>query len=712
MSREARGAATESAKSSSRLDILISEYQACRDDDRATNSIIVALWGVATTVIGLLVAGITQTCDFNTNRTSCVQAPSYLLAAAPLLPIMVFAYAQAQSSIGTLRWYYMRGLEDEIRQYARAPFAAFGTVPLVSSLGIQNELVTLRRGWSPYRLLINFVILAVIALTGGLIVYIGAHLETGYRIGMILVYGPVTLLLIGDMLGSTMGGRNLFVKTAQSFTENKDDLPKIPARSERTERHLLSYILVPRPEDIVKRLIAPAVFAVTAWSIGTLDNWRQFLLLWFIFEYLIYNARYQWNDTRGIDEDQIHAERSSRKRLPVGLEGQDTLRNVKISLAIAIARLLTAVLIGIYTGLLVQISVLIVVVFGVAVAYEILRSATRHHAQSQLVDYKASAPISPGGHAAKSTSNFHWQIYCIWIVVGVGYAIRAGVGFISAHAPLTSSITDAGLAFFLAFGVTFVLLTWVLEATSYCQTANYNEEKENWTWYKVNALDNRPHIAELIHYADLTPKPVLSAPPGLFPPEPIKEGGAYGGSKKILTEPLLKRTAPKLTPWNVALLAGAEFGTITGISLAMLHKNSAPIYVVAAGISLGAAIAIAVDYQAGRRIIWAIAAALALSVLPIIGASRFPLALVASFPWIAIVALYIMFRQSSYTDLKKFTIPAMIDQLRNLLIGVSVITLKAIVGSETWQRLQEPSRNQQPETIKGKGDTGPGHDNA
>ena len=56
----------------------------------------------------------------------------------------------------------------------------------------------------------------------------------------------------------------------------------------------------------------------------------------------------------------------------------------------------------------------------------------------------------------------------IWLVVGLGYVVRGGLGLSTAGLAWDSLAMVAGLACACLFGIMFVLLTWALEATSYC----------------------------------------------------------------------------------------------------------------------------------------------------------------------------------------------------------------------------------------------------
>jgi 4-hydroxybenzoate polyprenyltransferase len=209
-------------------------------------------------------------------------------------------------------------------------------------------------------------------------------------------------------------------------------------------RTLAAYLAFPRPEAWAKALIAPACFVLAAASTGRLGDWKRFLVLWLVLEFLIYAARYEWNDIRGIDADLRHAERTARSRLPVGTTAGARRRSIRLSALTAAARILTALLIGAVAGLTPQVLVLAVAVFVVAAAYEFLR-------------------VPRPGPASRA------RVIAVWLVVGLGYVIRGGLGLSTAGLAVGSLAMVAGLVCVGSFGIMFVLLTWVLEATSYCR---------------------------------------------------------------------------------------------------------------------------------------------------------------------------------------------------------------------------------------------------
>ena len=292
------------------------------------------------------------------------------------------------------------------------------------------------------------------------------------------------------------------------------------------EGSLLLYLIFPRPEDWIKWLIAPGVFLAVAWSFGDLGRWRTFVELWLILEYFIYEARYQWNDARGIDEDPLHSESRARHRLPVGPVDR-TRRNVLISLAVAIGRLALALIIGAALGLLGPVLFLMILVLSIAIVYERLRSL----------------PL-PSTRARPTPS-----VVAIWGVVGLGYGVRAGLGLVTGGLSLTDSLTWIGIVSFIFLGIMFVLLTWVLEAASCC----YRQESDGAWRVKPKAV-LKPHLMALLHFVP------VNVNNKFLDTYDYKEDGS--------TLRILRERGQVLAPWNLALAVSAGLGGALGIGLA------------------------------------------------------------------------------------------------------------------------------------------------
>lgn len=635
---------------SGRLQILLDDYSQGREDERNWLTVLATLIAVMFTLVGLLVAAVTQTCRFNTSR-SCTNVPDYLVGAAPLLPAAVLAYMELLGTVATFRNFYLRVVEKNIWQYAGAPLQTISPVMPASYVDMMTELTSLRRGRLQYRI-ITFLLVSIITVVfGGFTIYIGLHVHPITQVLMTVIYLPMVLFMASELYSEGRGGRSMFYRTAQRYVANPyslQDLTLESSHGSQNERSLLSYLLMPRVAEWVKWVITPGAFVVTAWATGAFRNWHQFILVWLILEYLIYEARYQWNDIRGIREDADHPESTARLRLP---GGPNTRRNILASCLIGVLRLTLAVCIAAVAHLLPAVTLLIGLVFGVAICYEALRAAS----------------TSP--HLSSRPTLRSATICAIWITVGLGYAIRSGTGFWLGGLRLLSLTAISGMLYFFALGIMFVLLTWVLEAASYCST-----DGEDYL-FPGPGLTAKPHIAILLRWTDWK----------------VRDGtGHISGA----VEPVLKNKPGKhYAPWNVALLLAAGLGAVAGTGL-VRSGPALTVYGPVVAISLfGALLLIMSERFTARLAVTAFTARLAVTAviaIALVGIT-FPvvhgaLAIIPAIPWIVVAADYAFFRDSSYQNLMDFG-PNLFSAIRKAISMLALLALRLVVGSQTLQAI-------------------------
>jgi hypothetical protein len=362
----------------------------------------------------------------------------------------------------------------------------------------------------------------------------------------------------------------------------------VPARAERPGRGLTAYLVHPRPDAWAKALLAPACFVVGAIGAGGFAGWPRFVILWLVFELLIYPARYQWNDVRGIDADQCHPEGVARSRLPVGTTAQARRRSVRLSAAAAALRILAAALIGI-----------------VAACYEYLRA---------LPARRSRAPAGA-------------QAVAVWLAVGLGYLVRGGLGLAGAGLAWDNMAMVAGLVCVASFGIMFVLLTWALEAASYCEAGADG-------WHPRPDLSGKPHLALLLRHLR-------------WPIQGARAGPVTGGS--CADEPVLRPGARMTAPWNLALVGAGAYGTVEGLALARPATDGLGCY-LALGVA-GLAGAGLLARCRGQRSRWVVTAGW----VPVLVAAALParpaLPVLPGLPWLVIGGVYTAFCGWSYRDL-------------------------------------------------------------
>jgi hypothetical protein len=634
---------------SARLQILLEDYAQCRDDERTWVIALASLIAVAFTLVGLLAAAVTQTCRFSTSR-SCTNVPDYVVGAAPLLPVALIGFLQSLGIIATIRNYYMRALEEEIRRYAGGPLKAISPVTGASYIDIIAEFVSMRRGNWAYRVLMNLIVVIVLITFGGFACYIAVHMDPRTQAMMTVIYLPIVLLLAYENYLGGIGGRTMFSTIAQRYLAHRYSdgyalhglVTDAPGDS-RAERPLLSYLLLPRVAEWVKWAIAPGAFIVTAWTTGDLRNWHRFILVWLILEFLIYEARYQWNDIRGVGEDPKHALSTARMRLPVQHNVQ---RNIIVSCVTGLARLAIALWIAEAAHLLTAVMLLIGLVFGTAIIYETLRTAP-----------ESMDPLP------RPTA----RSYAIWITVGIGYAIRSGTGIWLGGYPVLSLTAISGMAYFAAFGIMLVLLVWVLDAAS-----SYTTDGSELLFAEPEST-RKVHVSSLLRWAGWTVQVGMGDLQGaVIPVLKVKQGKLYA-------------------PWNVAMLLSAGLAAIVGARLTRSEPLSEYGPIIA--VSIIGALSLVMLHNFAARLAVTTTAAIALIGVAF-SSARGPLAIVSAVPWVAVAAGYAFFRESTYQELMGF-VPSLASGLRTMFRTLPVVALRLVIGRQAWYSagFTEPSGN-------------------
>jgi hypothetical protein len=485
---------------SPRFDALLADYIQAREDERSFSVSQGTLYTIALAVLSFLVAILTQLCGGpDTLDTSC--PPDGVLAGLPLLPSALLSLALVSGRHSIIRSFYLRLLEREIRASitTAGESGTFSTqsaalmppqaaqdpepLPILAASELQVVEATLSRGRRVSRLLLALSGFVIVSSFLAITVAIALKVSLPWVLAMTLVYGTWAFIGIRAFIESTLSGRELYHSTAKEARLRiaRDRLDSGSDSKRKTQnRSLMRYVLWPRPDDVVKYIHFPAGVLAAVLSGRTsmeqltgISLWSV-VAYWLALEYFAYYARYQWNDVVGVHSDHDHPQRRSKQRLPIG-DGSPTAikRSVAVSLATAAVRmyllvlLLTIPSLSLWPGL--GFSALLV--FLAALPYERLRS------------------IKPKTATGKRAAS--WAIF--WLV-GAGYAIRGGSGYISlslvqppisqrpgAAVPATGFVSGLQrlsdvivesdvlwfVAFMWVFGSAFVLLVWILEASSY-----------------------------------------------------------------------------------------------------------------------------------------------------------------------------------------------------------------------------------------------------
>ena len=649
-----------------RLAILLNDYQMARDDERTFTNVQAAFFGLAVALLAGLATVLTNACQFQPAKVMAARAahqvpecnalPNIMLALTPLVPLAVVGFMQLHGAVATVRSYYLRAIEEELRDYAGSQLKAIPAMPPASYVEFTTILTSLRRGGRGYRAITALVVIATAASFGGFVIYISNALPAPYPVIMITIYGAIALLIVEENLRVTVGGRNFIVSllSRQAYYAQRGEWPNLPRPllpSPPRERTLISYLLLPRPEDWVKWLFFPIAFTLAVLTVARVDEAQlgEAIIFFVVLEYLLYEARYQWNDIRGFPSDQHHPFRSERRRLP----GPEQLIKIHVAWSgVFIALRLIAVLFlaVLLPSLHQEVLVAFVLVFFPAVLYELLRSARRENsnpdASGRTNDVQDPFPLSANTIA-------------IWGIVGIGYAVRGllGLYFGLNHMLPLATILLSGLMLW-SFGVMVVTLTWALEAMAYCQTAGAQLRY-------MPYLHRKSHLGALLRYVDER-RPVL----GQDIDRPT------GGVERVLAS-----RGRVLAPWNLALWLSASSAAALGAVLSYQLAPPLSAIVVFAGIGLFGGLLLAGCGNTLQR--WSLTVVGALVIFALAKYGGAPLPFLAFIPWTLCAGFYCGFRQVSYADLK-----AGLKPIVDFAAAVGVLLTRLAVGTSTWESIR------------------------
>jgi hypothetical protein len=370
------------------------------------------------------------------------------------------------------------------------------------------------------------------------------------------------------------------------------------------ERSLRSYLLLPRPGDLVKAGIFPCAFVLGVLADGGTSG-REVLraaVIWFALELLIYQARYQWNDIRGFEADQRHPDRAARGRLPgPASRGREHKRASALAALTRLALVAILALALSSLDLVVPLLVLAVAVFGLAALYEALRTGVTGRSD------RVPPPVTAG-------------ILAIWLVIGAGYAIRALAGFAAAVDLFASPwLPLAALLAAWAFGIAFVTSRWALEALAYA----CRDESGGVSW-QVEPGQAREHSLALIRW---------------LPARPKADSGVGKGSLNDWRA--LNESVSLLAPWNIAAVVAATAAAATGRLLAgPADFPEVAVLAVAGGLC-------AATILSGQRLRWRglpTGAAVLAALAALTGSPR---PVLVSLPWLAVLGAHLFFTAQS-----------------------------------------------------------------
>ncbi|MFN2581770.1 MAG: hypothetical protein ABR498_03405 [Candidatus Dormibacteria bacterium] len=543
------------------LRTLDTDYVALRADQQTYNTVIAALFSLAVVLFGPLGYWLATSCDFT--HLLCDKpgntVPPELLAVVPIGPLGIIGFYAVLSNVNLMRSYYTRMVEAELQRVADAPEVSFrggAAMKLPSFAHLTESLVSQRRGLVHYRLL-NLVSVASLGVlfTGTTVLCVLFTRPVDLQVLAAAFYASAIVLLLLVIRDDTRGGLAMW-----RFATRLSTITPVESTSARLGRPLRSYLILPRPGDLInKGTIIPTAWALSAAVAGL--SWEAFgLTVAFtaVFEFLFYQARYTINDLRGLGRDSAYSTFKQRNRFPPWA-GR---REVRLAIVVCVLRVAAAIWLAlrVFPG---PYGAVLLSGFGAVVIEAVLYEWLRAHVSPRIG--RSLVALTPGRAL-------------ILALVGAGYAIRTALGFVLGRpVSVDWTLVGTGAAMMAAFGSMFVTMTWAIDGVG--QVVMRRGELLPAQRYAA-PLEDETHIAPLLVQAR-----ILSADaPGLQRVE-RRTSSVENDHWRDTVQPL--RDVSSAAWWNVAFVVACAGAGATGVVLA---RGAASTALVASAIGLAAAV--------------------------------------------------------------------------------------------------------------------------
>ena len=464
-----------SKRNEKKIDEIISEISECREDERNAQAQIVQVVSTAGTILGVLLGSSMFAKD---NQPDIIRVLFYLCVA-------VFCTAMSFiTSIGIsncLRYHYIRDLEDKLTQLLPAE-SETNVIHWMSfsSPVLTNNIKHLDSKYSKAHYIVYLLSVGLtITVCTGITLFLSSLLEEllfwDYIIfAIFFLIAILTLLCFIIICIDAERMYHFALEKSQKKRAERLNLMKSiheqqpkPSTKKPSKLQVVKYFVYPKTQDLQKPLLIVVGFIIgqllydDIWLVPTSEQILRLIITLVTIEFLIYQARYLWNDIRGVKDD-VSADKTNR--LPVRILG--AARAIDVSLNVIFLRIIATVAILCFISedlrnfLIAQIFLITVT----AILYEYSRT--------------------------------HKKILATFLLVGIGYPLRIAIGIYASYPFLWDSNVNVQqpalskhlmFVLFLAYfflGIYSSLLSWVHDAVA---------QKKN------NLLPRKKHYALLLN---------------------------------------------------------------------------------------------------------------------------------------------------------------------------------------------------------------------
>lgn len=422
-----------------RISELLQELSDCREDERNSSNQILSVIGAAAAILGVLLSGSLFFLDQEISQEMDAILVQTVLRYGALLNCIVFCTAVSYTiTLGTaavLRYHYIRNLED--RLYILIPecqddkrlfpndqentfvhwFSFSGALVTRNIKHLEGTTHGVIYYWAYTVAVIGTVLFCILTTLSQFFLIPN---RTGYDLLFLII--PLLVLFAGlvafvscSFVGSGPESKKLFEIARKRRKE------RLKSADPLTQKRVGWYLIYPKLKDPQKPGLI--VIGYFMYMIGLTDygsvvemiasiqsEWKTLALFVFIFDFLLYQARYQINDLLGLAADI----KSGKETIPGMLKASDGVRKdlAKKSFMVAFARIFLAVILILLVPFCNKFWFVLcgIILLTATMGYEYLRAKT----------------------GTVNTRGFRIT-FGIFALVGVGYPLRFWVGALAVH---------------------------------------------------------------------------------------------------------------------------------------------------------------------------------------------------------------------------------------------------------------------------------------
>ncbi len=416
----------------SRIEELIAELSDCREDERNSQNQILQVISVVGTILSFLF-GISyfNTGDINTPltifqniKTETITGKISDILNQNITParvmfwlgLLIFATAFTYITVlginNVLRYYYIQTIEDRLCEMIPIFADDNGRGKLLHWNEYSAPIITKNpKHITSSHTVLNYLCyttatICIVIFSMGIVASLFQRIDPRkwfdtLLLLIVLIAMALTFFLFLRLSSHAEEVAQFALNTAHDNQKMRQgETNKEPYEKAKYFRRMLSYLFYPKKQDIQKVFLIIIGFIC---GIPGLDaNFEvtyiyRLLFVLFVFDFLAYQARYQINDIRGIEEDK---EAGDKNRL-IFDDSIDEQHAIKISSLVAVTKIIVALLLTLLFGGTIKKLLLmsLIILFVSTVAYEVVRN-------KEIVGL-------------------------IYFFVGTGYPLRFLVGFFS-----------------------------------------------------------------------------------------------------------------------------------------------------------------------------------------------------------------------------------------------------------------------------------------